>query len=202
MWSVPKLWPGGTVAVMASGPGMTQKVADEVYAAGVPAIVVNSTYRLAPWAQMLYAADPEWWLYESNRTALKFPGLRVSCQPVAGVHQLRNSGIHGFDPDPACVRTGGNSGYQALHVAAHAGAARVLLCGFDMQETRGEAHWHGKHPHGLRNTPAETYARWRDRFAAMAPILAERGVDVVTVTPSALTCFRSGDLQTELCAGR
>lgn len=189
------MWAGKTVAILASGPGMTQAVADQVRAAGLPAIAINSTFRLAPWADVLYAADPEWWGHVGNRDALAFKGLRLSCQPMKGVLQLRNSGVTGFDPDPAAVRTGGNSGYQALHVAIHADAARVLLCGYDMQG----GHWHGRHPAGLKETSAETYARWVGRFHDLAGVAAERGIDVVNCTPgSALRAFRMAALADEL----
>ena len=195
-WTVPRMWEGQTAAVLASGPSMSQEVCDQVRAAGIPTIAINETWRLAPWATMLYAADPEWWLHPSNCALQLFGGLKVSCMPVRGVRQLRNTGTEGFDPDPGAVRTGGNSGYQAIHVAAHAGAARVLLCGFDMQ---GADHWHGKHPAPLRETAPELYVRWLKRFDTLAPVLADRGVDVVNCTPhSALRCFRMGDLETEL----
>lgn len=197
-WSVPRLWPGATVAVLASGPGMSRSVADLVRAAGLPAIAINETWRLAPWASMLYAADTEWWLAPHNTALRDYDGIKVSCMPVPGVHMLRNSGTEGFDPDPGAVRTGGNSGYQALHVAVHAGASRVLLCGFNMDP--GDArHWHGKHPAPLRETPREMYARWIDRFDRLAPLLLARGVDVINCTPdSALRCFRKADLKDEL----
>ena len=42
-WSVPRLWPGATVAILASGPSMNQAVADRVRAAGLPAIAINDT---------------------------------------------------------------------------------------------------------------------------------------------------------------
>jgi hypothetical protein len=107
------------------------------------------------------------------------------------VLQLLNSGETGFDPDPHCLRTGGNGGYQALHLAVHAGAARVLLFGFDM---RG-SHWHGDHEAPLRNPKPHQFANWIERFAAVAPELARRGVDVVNCTPdSDLTCFRFASL--------
>ena len=52
---------------------------------------------------------------------------------------------------------------------------------------------------GLRETLPETYTRWVQRFAALAPLLAARGVDVVNCTPgSALRCFRFADLKDEL----
>jgi hypothetical protein len=194
-WQVPPLWSGRTVAILASGPSMTQAAADAVRAAGVAAIAINSTLRLAPWADMLYAADPEWWGHASNRDALAFPGLRVSCSAVRGVHQLRNSGVEGFDPDPMALRTGGNSGYQGLHIAIHGGAARVLLLGFDM---RG-CHWHGPHPAGFKVTTSETYARWVTRFPALGKVARARGIEIVNCTPgSALQCFPMADLAEQL----
>lgn len=197
-WTVPRMWEGQTIAVLASGPSMSQEVCDLVHRTpGVQAIAINETWRLAPWATMLYAADPEWWTFHGNRALREFRGLKVSCMPVNGVLQLRNSGTEGFDPDPSAVRTGGNSGYQALHIAAHAGAARVLLCGFDMRG--GADHWHGRHPHPLKQTDDEQFARWIRRFGTLAPVLAKRGVDVVNCTPgSALQCFRMGVLEDEL----
>lgn len=195
-WQVPRAWPGATIAILASGPSMSAAVAAEVIGAGVPAIVVNSTFRLHPSAWALFAADPEWWEHPKNRDARAFAGLKVSVSSVPGVHRLHNSGLDGFDPDPGCVRSGGNSGYQALHLAVHAGAARVLLCGFDMEG----GHWHGDHPAGLRGTTPETYAKWRERFASLVKPLAERGVEVLNCTPgSALTCFPFRSLEDALC---
>lgn len=195
-WSVPRMWEGRTVAILASGESMSQIVADQVLRADLPTIVVNSTYRLARWAALLYGADAQWW--SETRAAREFPGLKVSVEEVPGVMRLRHTGVSGFDPDPAALRSGGNSGYAALHLAVHAGAARVLLCGFDM---RG-GHWHGEHPHPLRNTIEEMYPRWIARFAELAHILAGRGVDVVNCTPdSALECFRCQGLEETLaCA--
>lgn len=196
IWTIPRSLTGRTVAILASGPSMSQAVADAVRAAGIPAIAINTTHRLAPWAWMLYAADREWWLHPGNADAQHFAGLKVCCQPVPGVLQLRNAGSVGYSDEADCVHTLGNSGGQALQIAVKAGAARVLLCGFDM---RDNGHWHGHHPAGLRDTEWQTYAEWVKRFEKIAPVLAQRGVDVVNVTPgSALTCFRTSTLEAEL----
>lgn len=194
-WAVPPLWRGQTVAALASGPSMSAEVAEQVRRAGIPAVVVNNTFRLAPWAQMLYAADTEWW--QHTQDARKFAGLKVSVDsgaPIKGVHLLRPTGDTGFDPDPTCIRTGGNSGYQAVHVAAQAGAARILLCGFDM---RGE-HWHTRHQHPMRETGPDTYRRWIERFETLKLCPAE----IVNCTPgSALRCFKEQSLEDALaCA--
>jgi hypothetical protein len=197
-WVVPRLWDGHTVAVLASGPSMSQAVADKVKAAGVPAIVINRTFELAPWAAMLYGADAEFW--RQTPAAHQFAGLKVTCSDVPDVHRLKASGSDGFDPKPGFIRTGGNSGYQAVHIAAQAGARRILLCGFDMTGDRG-AHWHGEHQHPLRETGPGTFERWVKAFPTLVDALSEIGVAVLNATPgSALRCARFVDLEEALDA--
>jgi hypothetical protein len=170
---------------------MTPHVAAAVR--NVPTIVINDTFRLAPWAALLYAADDAWWM--ANPDALAFAGLKVSVACLPGVEMLRHTGSTGYDPDPSCIRTGSNSGYQGVHIAAQAGASRILLCGFDMTAARG-AHWFGPHTKpGLVNTTPETYERMIRRFATLKDELDARGVEVINCTPgSALKCFRQADL--------
>jgi len=191
-WTIPPMWFGKTVAILASGPSLTGAVAEAVRCVGVPTIAINDTFRRAPWADMLYAADPEWW--RVNPEALDFAGLRASVSKVDSVLQLQNTGVEGFDPHPFAIRTGGNSGYQAVHIAIHAGAARVLLCGFDMHNRCG-LHWHGSHPRPLRNTDEHSYAKWASRFEALKGI----GPEIVNCTPgSAIECFPKMDLNEAL----
>lgn len=193
LWVPPPGWAGRTVAVMASGPSMSQAAADAVHAAGLHAIVVNNTFRLAPWADILYAADPEWWHLTPD--ARDFAGVKVSISPVKGTERVEGSGVDGIDLHPGYVRTGNNSGYQALQLALQAGARRILLLGFDMTGS----HWHGPHIPGLRNTTEETFRRWIAHYSSAAPMIAALGVDVVNcAADSALTCFRKADLAAEL----
>lgn len=192
-WTVPRMWPGRTVAILASGPSMSQDIADAVRASGVPALVTNETFRLAPWADLLFAADSAWWSSRAQ-DALKFPGLKVTTNestPFRQVLHLRAGERLGFDPDPSRLATGGNGGYQALHIAVHAGAARVLLFGFDM---RG-GHWHGQHATPLSNPSPGTFARWVAAFETLAPHLRARGVEVLNCAPgSALRCFPAASM--------
>lgn len=179
-WTVPRLWPGRTVAVIATGQSLTREQVEQVR--DLPCVVVNDAWRLAPWAGVLYAADARWW--RANPEALAFAGTKVCAQPnrPQGVEYMRHSGVGGFDPDPLYVRTGGNSGYQAVHVAIHTGAARILLLGFDMHGT----HFFGPHRKGLKNTPPSDHAKWAKRF----PGLIGHGAEIVNCTPgSAIECF-------------
>lgn len=173
---------------------MSPAVAAAVRAAGIPAVAVNRTHELAPWADILVGNDAVWWKLIENEAALRFPGIKVCCgdSPIRAVKSLRNTGVDGFDPDPACVRTGGNGGYTALHIVAHAGAARALLCGFDMH---GE-HWH--EPHRVKNPTRQSFERWIVRFNTVA---AKLPLEVVNCTPgSALKCFPFVDLHDALAA--
>lgn len=196
MWSVPRMWDGLTVAILASGPSMSAEVVARVRAAAIPAIVVNNTFQLAPWAELLYAADYEWWKHTPG--ALQFEGLKVSVCPPAGIHNpflgvhlLRETGKNGFDPDPSCIRTGRNSGYQAVHFAAQAGAKCILLCGMDFRN----GHWHPEHAAPLRTTHPDYYDIFRAHFQTLVDPLAERGIEVLNCTPgSALRCFPFADL--------
>ena len=198
LWSVPRCFEGRTVAVLASGPSMSQEIASQVRAAGVPAIVINNTWQLAPWAWALYAADAEWWAHESNRAAHSFAGHRISISRIGGVLELCNTGKRGFDPNPSHVRTGSTSGYQAVHVAAHTGAARILLCGFDYRHTGGEKHWHGDHVAGLRNTDPDCWPTWISHFESLRDELPA-GCEVINCTPgSAIGAFRRLDLEEAL----
>jgi hypothetical protein len=193
-WSVPDLWNGRTVAILASGPSMSAETAELVRNKSLPTIVINTTFHLAPWADMLYAADNKWWTFHRKK-ALAFSGLKVTCDAATTYPEvllLRNAGREGFEPKRDAIRTGGNSSYQALHIAVQAGAKRVLLFGVDMKG--GGKHWHGQHPDGLGSTSPATYPDWIKEFTKLSDILRRGGVKVINATPgSAMQCF---DIQT------
>jgi hypothetical protein len=54
-WTPEPWWIGQTAFVLASGPSLTQEVCDKVM--GRNAIVVNMSFRLAPWAPIWYFTD-------------------------------------------------------------------------------------------------------------------------------------------------
>ena len=192
-WKIEPMWQDQPCVILASGPSMNWSVALLVQAAiKYRTIAVNNTFRLAPWADMLYAADAGWWSFH-KKEALTFCGYKVTCtdNPFPEVLKLREGARDGFDPDPGVVCTDGNSGYQAIHVAAHLGCKRILLCGFDMHGT----HWHAKHEPPLREHGEGLYAKWIARFATLAKPLLDRGIEVINCTPgSALKVWPYMDL--------
>jgi hypothetical protein len=111
------------------------------------------------------------------------------------VHLVRNGGTEGLSTQPDALRTGGNSGYQAVGLAIAAGAATVVLLGYDMRAVGGRLHWHREHP-------ASTYEGWySDVYVKLFRKMGKLppGVRVVNCTPgSALDCFERGALESVL----
>lgn len=185
-----------TTIILATGPSLTLQQVERVHQAHqqkrVRVLVVNDAFRLAPWADLLYAADAAWW-HVNAQEALAFAGLKMTCDqmtPFRQVKRIKQTGLDGYDPTPGCVRTGGNGGYQALHVTISEGAERVLLLGYDMKGT----HYFGRHGPALRNTDPDTFKRWVARF----PALSGRGAEIINCTPgSALTCFPTSQLESQ-----
>jgi hypothetical protein len=151
---------------------------------------------LAPWADVLYGADQKWWECYWNR-ALAFPGLKVTMRSRLAfkeVYSLYQSEQRVFDERPTHIVSGGNSGYQALHLAAQFGSKRILLCGYDMVSSDKRRHNHDNHP-GKLDTRGN-YAKWIPCFGLLAPVLKAKGIQVFNCSPkSALKMFPKADLQ-------
>jgi hypothetical protein len=197
---IPRLFPGRTVVCIAPGPSLT--VEDCERCRGQAVVAVGDGVRLAPFADVLYHADDSWWKYYDGVPS--FRGMKITFSMEAaqrfGLHRVavkvKNSGFgyRGVSFEPNYVHSGGNSGFQALNLAVLFGARRIVLLGYDMKGS----HFFGEHPRPLRNR--EPNPKWRDAFAEAAPMLAERGVEVLNATRStALTCFPRVNLDDALC---
>lgn len=162
-----------TWAILASGPSMSQEVADSVR--GLNVIAISNTYELAPWADVLVSNDRRWWVNYSN--ALKFEG-----EKYCGLCIETPKGVTKF---PGAI-SGSNSGLLALMVAVKKGAKRILLFGYDM----GGSHYFGDHAHGLPNPSQKRFDSFKKQFAGYKPA----GVEIINCTPgSALKCYPFGD---------
>jgi hypothetical protein len=209
-WTVQPEWKGETAAILASGPSLTREQCEFVRGK-CRVIAVNNqgidtrdsttgevVPAMAPWADILYAADLKWWRHYQEQ-ALKFAGRKVTIRPTlpwAEVYSLQQSTEHAtLDPRPTHLVSGGNSGYQAIHLAVHLGATRILLLGYDMKEgLNRRRHWFGNHPAKLDSRG--NFTAWIMAFAKLEKVLAHKGVEVINCTPnSALRCFRRGTLK-------
>ena len=191
-WEIPRQWEGRTAVVMASGQSLTKEDAEAVR--HLPRVVTNGTYRMAPDAEVIFGADVNFWRNEGYQDVYDCPGFKVSLDLAGGVHPntpesvliVRVGGRSGLEAGQTHIRTGGNSGHAAIHIAASMGAKRIILLGLDM--TGG--HWHGKHPKGLANPTEGAFKRWKQHFTHLAKALQERDIEIFNCSPiSVLQCF-------------
>lgn len=166
-------WSGATAVIVASGPSAARAPL-LIAAERAKVVVVNNSWKLAPWADVLYGCDAGWWFH--NDGVPLFLGRKITSSPAA----TRRFGIELF------VTRGGNSGLRAIRLAEQFGATTILLVGFDMHNRDG-AHWHPPHGGKLRNPVPSVMAQWVDEITREAHRFKAK---VVNCTPgSALTCF-------------
>jgi len=190
-------WAGECVAIVAAGPSAdkvgVQKLRDRIHV-----IAVNESFRLVPWADIIYSAEGVWWSMRGHEVS-KCPGLKLTFEPnaiarhrIEIVKQKTVETVWSMKMEWAKrghVGSGGNSGFQMVNLAAQFGATGIALIGFDMN-MNGGCHWHVNHPVPLRNPTYERFAKWIAALDGAAPDLAQHGVDVINCSPtSSLTAF-------------
>lgn len=205
LFDIAPRWRGEIVIVAASGPSLTQEVADACR--GRRAIAVNDAWRLMPWADILYSCDAAWWRVHNG--CPDFHGEKWSSHSAetnnkdnddllarAGVRLVAGQAGDTFSTDPRVIHYGNNSGFQAINLAILLGARRIVLVGFDMRVVDGKRHFFGNHPEPLSNRIEYSY--FVPTFANAARHLPA-GVTILNATPgSALKCFPAVPLELAL----
>ncbi len=202
-WVVPRLWPDATVACLGGGPSLTRTDVDRLRGR-VRVIAVNDAWRLAPWADVLYGCDWRWWLKHGGVPGFK--GIKVSLSNSRGhlddfpeIRLLENTGVEGLEVRRGGLRTGRNGGYQAINLAVHLGARRILLLGYDMKAgDDGRTHWFGDHA-DWPTRPNIFATAMLPHFAGLAAALRGAGIETINCAPeTALTVFPTLDVETAL----
>lgn len=152
---------------------------------------------MAPWADVLYACDGDWWDAYINEARQAFAGEMWTQDDAAAarykIFRVSGESKVGLGKNWV-IHFGGNGGYQLINLVYHFGAKKIILLGFDMQRTNGLSHHHGDHPGGLnRSLP---FKDWLLKFNQLARDLRDEGVEVVNATrETALTCFQKMELK-------
>ena len=203
-------WEGGTCVILGGGPSLTFKQIEAVNKAHmlgeVRCIAVNDSYLWAPWADVCYFADGQFWQWHTdgidkpilglkaeqvrNRFAA-FAGEKCSISVVGNriedikitddaVHILKNKRTNyqelSLDPHHLATAQGKNGGFQALNLAVLAGAKDIILLGIDGKP----GHFHGGHP---KPTPDHFYEAMRKAFSCAETAIKEAGVRVLNCSP-------------------
>ena len=173
------------VAVLVAS-GTSLKKEEVEYCRGKATVyVINDNYKIAPWADHLYACDEEWWDYHNP----DFDGQKWTINENAAKKYNLNlvtydSSLLFSEKEP--IATGNNSGFQAINLAYIHGHRRALLLGYDYHNLGN--HWFGKHPHQLNKTPDMT--KWIRHMRNAAPLMFKANYEVINCNPdSAIDAF-------------
>lgn len=181
----------GTALLIASGPSLSLADVDACKGRAFT-IAINDNYRIAPWADVLYACDGLWWDHHFKKLAPFKGELWTQDKPAAdryGLHWIQGKHGEGLSADPNVIHWGANSGYQAINLAYNWGAKRIVLLGFDCRRDKGRTHWFGDHPKPL--TSDSPYGLWLTNFRKLAADLKAKGVEVFNCSPnSAIDAFQ------------
>jgi len=207
-WEIPKLPPETTVCIIGGGPSLTAEDVTSVCGTGWRIIGINDAYLLVDRAGgsmwVHYFCDRKWYLWHHERPeyARRQTDFTVSLENVGfhmgDVKRLQNLGREGWH---SAIRhgvcTGRNSGFQAIYLAMMAGAARIVLLGFDMDRTPGRSHWFGNHPAG--NPDGDALGRFASEISKLAKTARQIGCEIINASPhTKLTCFERVTLKEEI----
>lgn len=185
-------WEGETLVIVASGPSAKDVPIDRAKGKA-KVIAINSSWRMVPWADMLFGCDAKWWNHYEG--CPDFNGLKLCIEKSAcerwglGYVVCRKPDDRLYRGPKGTVGWGGNSGFHCLNLGVQFGVRRILLVGYDMRIDKG-VHWHGRHPVGLNNPTRPNAKRWATAIDAAAKEIAKIGVEVLNCSPiSALTRY-------------
>lgn len=194
-------WRGQTVVIICGGPSLTL---DQVRRIGIArqegrirVIAIKDAIYVAWWADWLHGCDAKWWEVHIQ-SVQHYHGIKTTLAELIphkqwGVHLLKHSGKNGFDENPEFCRTGGNSGYQAIHCAMHAGANRIITVGLDIKKAEnGRRHWFDSHKYQIEPRYSDVML---EPFETLVGPAQKRNIEIFNCSPgSAVTCFKSASL--------
>ncbi|HEY9819100.1 MAG TPA: hypothetical protein V6D20_25305 [Candidatus Obscuribacterales bacterium] len=181
-------WSKESVVIAASGPSQN-KTDIEAFRGTHKVVVINDTYQLAPWADVLYACDKRWWDTKGPAPEA-FTGMRIiGIDEHPGCHTIHVDRTRNLIFSGDAVGSGGNSGFQAINLMVMWGVKNIVLLGFDYKDPGN--HWFGRHPQGMYQSRPSTIKWWITCMDKAAGILRRKGVEVINCTRDTdLMCFK------------
>lgn len=148
-------------------------------------IVANTTFRIAPWADAMFAMDDKWWKFHREEVRATFKG-RAYC------HMGESARGYAERPEKRkrfCLH--GNSGAAILAYCCSGDFERIIMLGYDCSLAKGK-HWHGDHPKGLGN--CGSIHRWPKQFQNVRDYYPKANI-VNASRQTALTMFTRVNLE-------
>ena len=209
-WRIPADWRGETAFVLGGGASLAGFDAACLRGRGRVVAINDAGLVMAPWADVLFWADPRWLGWNHADLARHTGAVKAcrhhrdarppKCPPEVGrrigrllaelgVKHLAHDRTGALSRDPGRV-AGLCAGSGGINICSLRCAARIVLLGFDI----APGHWHDRH-----KTPSrvERYPQFAAALARMAKSLTAARIEVLNARPSsapagtesALDCF-------------
>lgn len=191
-WTIAPGWQGEDCFIVAGGTSVQPELVASLR--GRPnsrVIVINSSYLIAPWADVLFFGDDRWWTNETavRNEALKYfegqivtVGRYVRDARLWHMHKVvpTRRGGNGLTRDPTGLAMEMTSLQGALNIAFHKQAKRVILIGADNRAgDNGRRHYHEEHPWVPTK---ETWKERAEQLGLAVPFLRDAGIEVINAS--------------------
>jgi len=174
-----------TVICIATGSSITLQDVEFCQGKG-KLYAVKEAILYAPFADILYSADTDWWDLKDRWQS--FTGKKWTVSSEAALKYNLNH----IEYDPkiiwsdkqGLIASGGNSGFQAINLAYLHGAERIILLGYDMGY-KSQKHFFDKtHKRDSRNSD---YHKWLEHFEKASKVIP---IEIINCTrETSLECF-------------
>lgn len=177
-------WSGQTVVCIGGGPSVTNDQIETVKKLNAKVVAVNSSWKIAPFCDVIYAADGAWW--NAYGSEVNVSAERWTCSENAAKHHKINR--HGRFTSAL------NSGLRAIQFCLNRNAERVLLIGYDCSVKNGVHHYG---PHTKTGNPTDINCRkWQKQFESLD---LDKSKVINCSAYTELTTFKRGNLEDFLC---
>jgi hypothetical protein len=199
-WDIKPELLGRSVVVVGGGPSL-ELIDLEPLRGKYTVVGINNAYQKAPWCEYLFFADDRWagwheqYLHDYKGVLITSHGKDLPASLRSRVRRVRHDKTPRFmytspdviNPDLNTI-SGADSGAQAIDLAIHMGAIRVILLGFDMRFKKGRAHWHPDHP--IKTVDTLYARRYLPQHIKIKEAANDRGIAILNATEgSAIDCY-------------
>lgn len=178
---------GKTVAVLASGPSLSNKQIQLVERSGLITVAVNTTWEKSRFCHVIFAGDFGWWKHNAHK-------IDISAERWSGNENTKKYGCRFHERR---IKPVSNSGLLAVDWCLWRGASLIILLGFDAS-TKNGIHHHGPHEK-TANPNAGRCLRWIEQARQLKNFHKDRKI-INCSAETEIDAFPKKNLTDVLCS--
>lgn len=184
-------------ACIASGPSLLKSDIDYCISKGWRIAACNNAAFICDRLDLFLAMDARWWEKYGRRVVKTgaecwTPSPVIANRLKINCYDMRLGG--GYSKTRGLTYWGELSGYQLLQAASWSGCRKIVMLGYDMQHTGGQAHYHDDHPADWPN--AQELDRKMTYWPKLAHQAARHGIELINCSrETAINCIKRKSLE-------